>query len=250
MSLFPLRRRGPAPDHRLPAGLRVYAIGDVHGRDDCLSQVERQIGDDLARRPVAGEALVIFLGDYVDRGPGTPRVIEQLATHRFAGLPARCLLGNHEDALLRFLADPVAGAAWLHWGGRATVASYGVDAGDDATVADPRRLAIALAEAMPAAHLAFLRDLKVTIELGGFLFVHAGIRPGVALDRQRREDLLWIREPFLASTRPGPHRVVHGHTIAEAVELLPQRIGVDTGAYATGRLSCVVIEGTTAEVLA
>ena len=248
MPFFASRRRTP-PGFRLPPGLRVYAVGDVHGRDDCLAAVERRIGDDLARRPAAADTLVVMLGDYVDRGPASAAVIERLVPHRLAGLPTRCLLGNHEDALLGFLADPVGAAEWLDWGGRATLASYGVDAEEAATGAELRRLAIDLAEAMPTRHLAFLQELELSIELGGFLFVHAGIRPGVAFDRQRLDDLLWIREPFLASTRVGSHRVVHGHTISAEVEVLPHRIGVDTGAFATGRLSAVVIEDDRVDLL-
>lgn len=244
MALPFLRRRPPASTHRLPEGLRVYAVGDVHGRDDCLADMERRIGDDLARWPCAGDAAVIFLGDYVDRGPASAAVLERLAPRRFAGLPARLLLGNHEAAMLQFLADPIGGEEWLDWGGRETLASYGV--GPEGA---PRALAVALAEAMPTAHLAVLRELELSIELGGFLFVHAGLRPGVPLERQRRLDLLMIREPFLSSTRVGPHRVVHGHTIAPAVELLPHRIGVDTGAFATGVLSAVAIEGEEVAIL-
>ena len=250
MPMFPLRRRQPAATHRLPDGLRVYAIGDVHGRDDLLAAMERQIEDDLAHRPPPAETLVVMLGDYIDRGPDSAAVIERLATGRFGRLPARCLLGNHEEALLRFLADPVGGAAWLNWGGRATLASYGLDADVADSPAALRRLAIDLGEAMPVRHLAFLDELELSIELGGFLFVHAGIRPGIALEAQSPADLLTIRQPFLASRRRGPHRVVHGHTIADEVEVLPDRIGVDTGAYATDKLSCVVIEGEAVAVLA
>lgn len=248
MPIFPIRR-APAAAHRLPEGLRVYAVGDVHGRADCLAGMEERIARDLADRPASGEALVLFLGDYIDRGPDSAAVIERLAARRFAGLSTRCLMGNHEDALLHFLADPVGAADWLNWGGRATLTSYGVEPVDGSDAAGLRRLAADLGEAMPVGHLAFLRELELWIELGGFLFVHAGIRPGVPPDLQAPADLLTIRQPFLSRRRGGPHRVVHGHTIADDVELLPHRIGVDTGAYATGRLSAVVIEGETVAVL-
>lgn len=244
-----LSSRTPPRVYRLADGLRVYAVGDVHGRADLLGPLERRIARDVAAHPPPAETLVMFLGDYVDRGPASAMVVERLSRGGFAGLTTRCLLGNHEDALLAFLANPLAAAAWLDWGGEATLASYGVVAPIPRDAASLRAAAVALAEAMPLAHHAFLRELEISAESGDFLFVHAGVRPGVALDRQRRGDLLGIREPFLGSERLLSHRVVHGHTIAPAVEVLPHRVGVDTGAFATGRLSAVAIEGAAVRVL-
>lgn len=245
-----LDRHRPA---RLPDGLRVYAVGDVHGRRDLLAGMERRIAADLTRYPPPDETNVVFLGDYVDRGPGSRAVVEQLSAGSFAGLPTRCLLGNHEHAMLRFLDDPLNAPGWLDFGGRATLRSYGVDATEAGEAESPEQL-VALATqanaAMPPAHLAFLHGLTLSIELGGFLFVHAGIRPGVPLARQQRRDLLFIREPFLSTRRRLSHRVVHGHTISDLVEVLPHRVGVDTGAYRTGQLGAVVIEGEQVAILA
>ena len=242
-------RRQPA---QLPEGMRVYAIGDVHGRADLLAATERRIAADLKRYPPAGEANVILLGDYVDRGPSSRRVLRRLSTGIIAGLPTRCLMGNHEQAMLRFLDDPLNAADWLDYGGRATLGSYGIDAGEPGDDDPPERLmalAAAAAAAIPPAQLAFLHGLELSIELGSFLFVHAGIRPGVPLARQQRRDLLFIREPFLSTTRRLSHRVVHGHTVSDEVEVLPHRVGIDTGAYRTDRLSAVMIEGANVAVL-
>lgn len=244
-----LLRRKPPPPAALPPGLRVYAVGDIHGRDDLLEDLEHRIAVDHARRTAAGDVLVIFMGDYIDRGPSSRAVVERLASRRFAGLPIRMLLGNHEDALLRFLADPVAGSAWLDWGGRETLASYGFDASLASRPSTLRLLAAGLAERMPPSHHAFLRDLELSIELGDFLFVHAGVRPGIDLAKQERRDLLGIRTEFLDTRKRLTHRIVHGHTVTEEVDIQPHRIGVDTGAYRTGRLSAVVIERAAVEVL-
>lgn len=233
-----------APPARLPEGWRVYAVGDIHGRLDCLIAVETAIRNHAATAAPCAESAVIFLGDYVDRGPASREVIEMLLPRRFAGLPARLLLGNHEDAMLLFLDDPEIGPAWLAYGGLATLASYGIVAPPSMPVAERvdyyRQELVAR---LPEAHLRFLQQLELSVELGDYLFVHAGVRPGVPLDMQDRRDLFEIREPFLSTRKALPWRVVHGHTISEEPEDLPHRIGVDTGAYATGRLSCAVIEG-------
>ncbi|MEH3106132.1 MAG: metallophosphoesterase [Sphingomonas fennica] len=242
-------RSEPAEPYRLPPGRRVYAIGDVHGRLDLLLAVERAVAAHAAAAPPVEEALAIFLGDYVDRGPYSAGVIGHLLSGRFAGLPARHVMGNHEDAMLAFLDDPGIGPAWLKHGGLATLRSYGVrtDGPDD----DDRmnRLRHGLIEALPNSHRAFLAALELSIRIGGFLFVHAGIRPGRPIADQMRGDLLGIREPFLHFAGTLPCRVVHGHTIAEEPEILPGRIGLDTGAYASGRLTCAIIEDDRVEIL-
>jgi serine/threonine protein phosphatase 1 len=243
-----LGRQADLPE--LPAGLRVYAVGDIHGRFDCLEQLERRIARHAAEAAPAEEALVIFLGDYVDRGPQSRQVIDRLAAGSFAGLRARYLMGNHEDAMLGFLQDAPAHADWLSFGGVATLASYGVRPSLTASRDDIVAMQHALLEAVPRAHVRFLESLELWIELGGYLFVHAGIRPGLALGAQRRMDLLAIREPFLSTKAALPWRVVHGHTVLPEPILGPFRISLDTGAYATGRLSCAVIEGPAATLLA
>ena len=233
-----------ASAHALPAGQRVYAIGDVHGRLDKLRAIEATIADHFGRHGDVEAATVIFLGDYIDRGPESRGVIEHLLPRRFAGLPTRCLLGNHEAAMLEFLDDPAIGPAWLSYGGVATLASYGVSM--PAAPAPDRMEALrqSLLAQVPRAHVAFMSGLEIWIQLGGYLFVHAGVRPGRALDRQSRTDLLEIRDPFLSYGRALPWRVVHGHTVTDEPEVRPHRIGIDTGAYAGGRLSCAVIEGS------
>ncbi|TZG27568.1 metallophosphoesterase [Sphingomonas montanisoli] len=248
---FDFLRRRKAPSRApasLPSGLRVYAIGDVHGRLDCMLMLEPAIRRDLIKRPPQGDAIVIFLGDYIDRGPDSSGIINVLRHRRFAGLPARFLLGNHEDAMLRFLEDAKIGPAWFAHGGMATLASYSVKPAGESRESRDEQLRQGLIEALPAAHLAFLESLELWIELGGYLFVHAGIRPGKPIEQQRREDLLMIRDPFFAGINLR-WRVVHGHTVIEKPLLTRDRISIDTGAYATGNLTCVVIEGESAEIL-
>lgn len=240
------QRDEPPQAAALPDGLRVYAVGDVHGRLDRLLLLDAAIRRDVASRPPAGEAIAILLGDYIDRGPDSKGVVNVLTRRNFGGLKTRFLMGNHEDALLRFLEEPQSGGAWLSFGGVATLASYAVKAAEG-----PDRLRLlseSLKEQLPDAHLDFYRSLELHIELGGFLFVHAGVRPGRALDRQTRNDLLTIREPFM-SAKSLPWRVVHGHTVIDAAEFRSTRISLDTGAYATGTLSCAVIEGSEAILL-
>lgn len=250
MALFPFklfRRPEPTAPAALPGGLRVYAVGDVHGRLDRLLMLDTAIRRDMAERGRCREAVMIFLGDYIDRGPDSRGVINVLAKRRFGGLKTRFLLGNHEDALMSFLEDPNIGPVWLTYGGMATLESYGVKL--PAERADRmQELSAILRDTIPADHIAFFRSLELFIEIGGFLFVHAGVRPGRDLDRQSRNDLLTIREPFM-SARTLPWRVVHGHTVLEQAEFRPARISLDTGAYATGQLSCAVIEGDEAVLL-
>ncbi|MES2987777.1 MAG: metallophosphoesterase family protein [Pseudomonadota bacterium] len=238
-----------AKQHALPEGLRVYAVGDVHGRFDCLERLEARIARHEANAGAADETLVIFLGDYIDRGPASREVVKHLSRGQFAGLSTRYLLGNHEDAMLGFLDDPASHVEWLNYGGMATLASYGVRAPGGMESANLAAMQQGLADAVPYAHLQFLRDLELWIELGDYLFVHAGIRPGLELKVQRRMDLLTIREPFLSTKAKLPWRVVHGHTVLPQAILGQYRISLDTGAYATGRLSCAVIQGDSAVLL-
>lgn len=236
--------------HALPPGQRVYAIGDVHGRLDKVRAIEAAVAEHFQRSGDVEMATVIFLGDYIDRGPESRGVIEHLLPRRFAGLPTRCLLGNHEAAMLEFLENPAIGPAWLRYGGIATLASYGVSM---PTAPAPDRMEALrqdLLAQVPRAHVAFMRELEAWIQLGGYLFVHAGVRPGRALHKQSRTDMLEIREPFLSYGRPLPWRVVHGHTVTGEPEVRPHRIGIDTGAYAGGPLSCAVIERGSVDWLA
>jgi serine/threonine protein phosphatase 1 len=235
----------------LTEGQRIYAVGDIHGRLDLLADMLARIRGDLAARPHS-RPLLIFLGDYVDRGPEVRGVLEALvALKAEAGLPARFLLGNHDNYVLAYLRDP-------HWydethgwlrenlGGNATLASYGVP---EAAVRPPQLAREAFAAAFPPEHLAFIAGCELTLRVGGYLFVHAGIRPGVPVEMQERADLIWIREPFLTSKADFGFKVVHGHTIVPAVEHRSNRIAVDTGAVRSGVLSCVVLEDETVGLL-
>lgn len=227
---------------------RVYAVGDVHGRLDLLQILLRQIEDD-AIATAAGNTFLILLGDYVDRGPQSREVIELLASYRPPLMRVYCLKGNHEQALTRFLDDPVGGEAWAVNGGRETMLSYGVippPAGlPEAEAASAWEAArLELGEALPPSHRAFLQALQLWVTIGDYLFVHAGVRPGAPLDQQSEHDLLWIRKDFLEARKASDKVIVHGHTPENEPFLGRWRIGIDTGAYATGLLSAVRLEGT------
>jgi serine/threonine protein phosphatase 1 len=226
----------------LDDGLRVYAIGDVHGRLDLLERMHGLIAAELTVRPIP-RAVVVHLGDYVDRGPQSAGVVERLLGTPIRGAEVVCLKGNHEDCLLQFLDGGDGGATFLHYGGLETMASYGVEAEALADRGDFHRLAVAFAAQLPSRHRDFYETLAHSHQIGGYFFCHAGVRPGVPLARQTDHDLIWIREPFLASPADHGKVIVHGHTPVDAVESLPNRINVDTGAVFTGRLSAVVLEG-------
>jgi serine/threonine protein phosphatase 1 len=236
-------RRPPRID-RVPEGQRVYAIGDVHGRADLLDRILALIDADLAGW--SGETEIVFLGDYVDRGPASAAVLDRLTRAAPAGQRWTLLKGNHEAILAHLLSgrprDETLLPAWLTHGGRETLASYGLPATIVFGDADNQMLG-ALAEAMPAAHRELLGALALTRLSGDYLFVHAGIRPGVPLAAQRQRDLVWIREAFLEHKGDHGVHVVHGHSIRREVDAQPNRTGIDTGAYATGRLTAIVLEG-------
>lgn len=237
------RENFPDAAPRGPDGCRVYAIGDIHGRADLLGRLHGLIAQDARRRP-AGRTVVVYIGDYVDRGPESAAVIDLLLRGPPDGIEARFIKGNHEDFLLRFLDDP---AVWSHWsanGGEETLESYGIDPCEA-----PGELRRRLAEALPPRHLDFLRALATHHVEGDYFFVHAGVRPGIPFADQRESDLLWIRDEFLGSDEPFGKIVVHGHSIQAAPDIRPNRIGIDTGAYRTGRLTCLVIEGDTRRFL-
>jgi serine/threonine protein phosphatase 1 len=225
-------------------GRRVYAIGDIHGRHDLLEALVREIGRDVVDTPPSAQPLLIFLGDYVDRGPGSAQAVDMiLRLQGESGFEIRALKGNHEEALLRFLDEPSFGSTWAEHGGSATLASYGVQ--PPATRTDP----VAWAEAaeafkaiLPAAHLDFYRSLDLISHVGDYAFVHAGVRPGVALEHQVERDLLWIRGEFLQAAGPFGKVIVHGHTPMEEPQVTRHRLGLDTGAYATGVLTAVRLQ--------
>lgn len=237
-------RRPAAAPAQVPEGLCVYAVGDVHGEFRLLERLLAAIGADPLR-PAGTEPLVVFLGDYIDRGPDSRGVLDLLSAGPLSGAACRFLLGNHEAALLDFLGNPAGGTDWLSHGGTETLGSYGLRASvGTANPARCRALRDQLAERLPDAHLRFLKALEPLAVLGDYAFVHAGIHPGRPLDRQHPDDLIWIREPFLSSDRRHEKVIVHGHTIVREPELRHNRIGVDTGAYATGVLSALALYGT------
>ena len=226
----------------IPDGHRVYAIGDVHGQDHLLGDLLAQIEADIAERPGA-EMMIVFLGDLIDRGPKSADVIERVRTYRPIGVRTEFLMGNHEEVLLRILeGESGLVADWLRFGGAECVRSYGLSASSLAELAPTEAIEM-LRSAIPAAHQAFLASFADTLRAGDYLFVHAGIRPGVALAEQAQIDLRWIREPFLDHPARHDVMVVHGHTITEQVSEGAGRIGIDTGAYKHGVLTALVLEG-------
>jgi serine/threonine protein phosphatase 1 len=225
-------------------GRLVYAVGDVHGRLDALDPLIQAIARDaLALRPKE-RPLLIFLGDYVDRGPASAEVVDRiLKLKRLPAFEVRTLKGNHEEALLQFLEEPEFGPTWTEHGAAATLTSYGVEppvGRDDAPAWEAARQA--LVAAIPAAHLKFYNGLELMITVGDYVFVHAGLRPGVALERQTERDLLWIRTDFTQARGPFEKIVVHGHTPTEDPQIMPHRMGIDTGVYATGVLTAVRLD--------
>ncbi|WP_040500451.1 metallophosphoesterase family protein [Henriciella marina] len=231
-----------------PAGKRAYAIGDVHGRLDLLNDLLAQIEDDIAgRRPK--QTHIIFLGDLIDRGPHSRHVVERLIDYAPSNASCHFLMGNHEEVLVRGLrGEPHLLDGWIQHGGDTTAESYGVDAaylrsqGDDA-------LEHALLSAIPESHIRFMAGFLDSIQFGDYLLVHAGIRPGTPLDDQSPSDMRWIRKEFLESTRQHGSMIVHGHSVEEKIMPRSNRIGLDTGAYRTGILSAVRLEGDQADFI-
>ena len=231
----------PSRESQVPAGHRVYAIGDVHGRDDLLGELLGSIEADHQSRDPA-KLTVVFLGDLIDRGQSSSQVIERLRAYRPANARLVFLAGNHEEVLLRIVdGDARLLADWMRFGGAECVRSYGLEL-ERLRDLPPQRAVAAVREAIPRAHIGFLRSFDDTFRAGDYLFVHAGVRPGIPLDEQSRTDLRWIREPFLGDRTDHGFVVVHGHTIREAVEELPNRIGIDTGAYRHGVLTAIGLE--------
>ncbi len=235
---------------RTPNGTRVYAIGDIHGRADLLRRLHRNILDD-AEDAGAARKVVVYIGDYVDRGPDSFGVVDMLIEEPLDGFERHHLKGNHEDFLLRFVEAGADGEVWMMNGARATLESYGVEWSDMAYGVDGLEAARRkFVDFMPESHLRFFHGLELWHSEGDYLFVHAGVRPGVPLAEQRPFDLMWIREAFLDSDADHGCVVVHGHTIEPAPEVRPNRIGIDTGAFRSGRLTALVVEGAERRFLA
>lgn len=234
-------RKGNAKP-RLPEGVRIYAIGDIHGCADLLKQLFTVIDADLARsRPP--HPIQVFLGDYIDRGPESRRAID-LLIERSKNHPTVFLKGNHEAYLAEALDDPTRLQDWRKYGGLQTLVSYGLMPPLNPDPAEQVELMRQLKTALPEDHKRFLQRLRLSFTCGDFFFVHAGVRPGIRLARQREADLLWIRDAFLESEENFGKYIVHGHTPVREPDIRPNRINIDTGAYATGNLTLLTIQGT------
>ena len=226
----------------MPEGLRLYCIGDIHGRNDLLLEIHNKIKEDAASFP--GRIVVVYVGDFIDRGMFSREVIEILKDNPFPDFECIYLRGNHEQTLLDFLQEASVGSSWLSFGGQATLVSYGVAVTRILTRREEFvEIQKSLRENLPQSHLDFISKTRLSYAIGSYLFVHAGINPKYSLARQQPEDLMWIRDEFVSSSKNHEKIIVHGHTVTEEPELLPNRIGIDTGAYASGRLSCLVLQG-------
>lgn len=237
---------------RVPAGRRIYAVGDIHGCIEPLRELQRHILDHAAAAPQPElRNVVIYLGDYVDRGTDSRAVIDLLLQEPLPGFEHIYLKGNHEEGLLRFLVDEQYGPQWFTFGGEATLYSYGTRPPQRPSgTAGLQQAQREFSERLPQEHLDFFRRLRLHHTEGDYLFVHAGIRPGVALERQAPDDLLWIRDEFLRSDLDFGKTVVHGHSISESPVVRRNRIGIDTGAFASGHLTCLILEDADRSFLA
>ena len=247
--------------YSIPDGVRVYAIGDIHGHLAPLQEMHLKIDEHLNANPV-DKAYIVYLGDYVDRGPDNMAIIERLSQMPvIEGHIERVFIkGNHEWGMQGFMEQPlIFGAEYLKCGGLDTILSYGVELPDHVTheaickreilPAEYERLSSAFNKKVPQHHVEFLNNLDLYRQIGGYVFVHAGIKPGVALEMQNSQDLMRIRHVFSDDARDHGFRVVHGHQIFDDVQITPNRISVDTGFYEKGVLSCVVLEGNNEEII-
>ena len=226
----------------LPIDHRLYCVGDIHGCIDLLQEVHQKIALDALT--FDGRKILVYLGDYIDRGMYSKQVIESLLVDNFSNFETIFLLGNHEQVLLQFLLskDDAIAHDWFRFGGLSTLISYGINVRGIPTAKDLPGLRAELMKKLPSTHLCFFEHLALNYEIGGYYFVHAGIKPKIKLHLQRPEDLLWIREEFLTSDVFHGKIIVHGHSVTEEPEICPNRIGIDTGAYMSGKLSCAVFE--------
>ncbi|WP_296746161.1 metallophosphoesterase [Mesorhizobium sp.] len=233
-------------DARGPDSMRLYAIGDVHGRHDLLAAMHRRIESQLEYAP-ASDWRIIHLGDYVDRGPDSRSVLDFLIEARKRDPRNIMLAGNHDIGMLDFLANAEPDGLFMNYGGVQTAQSYGVDLVRDAQWFGKAeaigRGHMTLVKAVPPGHIDFLRSLPFSVSFGDFFFCHAGIRPGVPLDRQNQHDLIWIRDAFHDHTGLYPKVIVHGHTPVPEAEVKANRVNVDTLAWQSGMLSALAING-------
>ncbi|MBF0194480.1 MAG: serine/threonine protein phosphatase [Magnetococcales bacterium] len=233
----------PPQKPKIPDGIRVYVIGDIHGRLDLLTVIHERIATEVNQLPTECKKIIVYLGDYVDRGDNSAGVVDLLINNPVAGCEAIHLKGNHESEMDDFITKPVPNHLWTRCGGNETVLSYGVKvkAQVDAK-ARTLELRDKLVEAIPKSHRKFYDNLKLNYEIGDYFMVHAGVRPQIPLASQKPADMLWIRDLFLSYKGQHPKFIVHGHTMIDKPITLPNRIGIDTGAYQTGKLTCLILE--------
>ena len=224
----------------LSPSLRIYCIGDIHGRLDLLQQLHQLIMTDASTYQHA--VSVVYVGDYIDRGPHSKQVIDYLLSDPLPDFESIFLLGNHEQVLLEFLENPENTGTWFNFGGLSTLASYDVKFTGIPQRRQLQELGRAFRKKMPETHMKFFQQLLPCYDKEGYYFVHAGVRPGIKLKRQRLEDMLWIRDDFLGNQHFHGKVVVHGHSVSDSPVIRSNRIGVDTGAYSSGMLSCLVLE--------
>jgi serine/threonine protein phosphatase 1 len=225
---------------RIPDGTRVYAVGDVHGRLDLLSALLARVDAHQKAVPIS-RPVQVFLGDYIDRGQESREVLDLLIERR-RHHDVVCLKGNHEDYAGRFLDDPSVLPDWKRVGGISTLLSYGVSVATGNSARRQREAEAGFRLALPDSHRQFIQSLALSFTCGDYFFVHAGVRPGIPLEQQLEHDLLWIRQDFLLHQESFGKVIVHGHTPTQEPDVRPNRINIDTGAYATGRLTCLVLE--------
>jgi serine/threonine protein phosphatase 1 len=237
-----LRQRKKQYRPELPDGIRIYAFGDIHGRSDLLKEMFAVIDADLERNPIA-RPIEVFLGDYVDRGPNSADVLS-LLIDRSSRRETIFLKGNHEAFFLDVISDPAKLDQWRQIGGLETLMSYGLNPSINPDAAEQSQLIERLRAVLPQQHLSFIKSLKSYFVVGDFLFVHAGVRFGIPLNEQREADLLWIRSEFLDRDENFGKFIVHGHTPVREPDLRQYRINIDTGAYATGNLTLLTIQGS------
>lgn len=231
---------------RLPDNLRVYAVGDIHGRNDLLLRLMELIRQDS--ESAKGEVRLVFLGDYIDRGLNVKDVLNTLVSLPDLGHKNSVFIqGNHELMLRDILQekDQRSIIPWLSTGGYETCLSYGIPPSQNMLIKSRGNdFIMRLEQAIPVPHLQFLEAVRSHVSFGDYFFCHAGVRPKVPLDRQSEKDMAWIREKFLKYNKPFEKVIVHGHTISKEPDVTPYRIGIDTGAYATGKLTALGLEGT------
>jgi serine/threonine protein phosphatase 1 len=235
-------KKNPPREFWIPENQRVYAVGDIHGRADLVERMHEIIISDAAEHS-DNKNFIIYLGDYLDRGPYVRETIDLLLTAQSPGFECVYLMGNHEQIFLNFLGEPSILSMWLGVGGGSTLMSYGLKPpGSGFSAEKAHKVRDELREKIPAEHIGFIKNLRQSFLAGDYLFVHAGIRPAVPIEDQTPEDLYWIRDEFLNSDADHGQMVIHGHTISEDIQHFSNRIGIDTGAYASGVLSCAVLE--------